>query len=226
MAQNIHERELTPEEIDAGVHRELVGGMWEEVGRLQLEFLEREGLTPQANLLDIGCGCLRAGVHFVRFLEPGRYYGMDVNASLIRAGLERELPEAGLAGRLDPDHLLVNGAFEGWRFGVAFDYAIAQSVFTYLPTPAIGGALRELARCVRPGGRLYATFFESKGKEVPESLTHEPSGVVSCRDRDPYHFRFRDLAALCSGLSWNPVYLGDWGHPRGQRMIRFERTRE
>ena len=226
MGDNIYERELTSEEIAAGVHRELVGGMWEEVGRLQLEFLQRQGLTPESTLLDVGCGCLRAGVQFVRFLERGRYYGIDVNASLLRAGLEIELPRAGLAGRLSPDHLLVNGAFEGSRFGVAFDYALAQSVFTHLSALAIGGALREMARCVRPGGRLYATFFEAKGKPVPESLAHERGGVTSFHDRDPFHYRFRDLAALCAGLPWNPVYLGDWGHPRDQRMIRFERTRE
>lgn len=219
-------RELTPEEIAAGVHREMVGGMWEELGRLQLEFLQRQGLTPQSTLLDLGCGCLRAGIHFVRFLERGRYYGIDVNASLIRAGLEQELPRAGLAGHLTPDHLLVNDAFEGWRFGVPFDYALAQSVFTHLPAADIGSALREMARCVRPGGRFYATFFEATGTAAPESLLHERGGITSFRDRDPFHYRFRDLAGLCAGLPWNPVYLGDWGHPRDQRMIRFERTRE
>jgi hypothetical protein len=109
---------------------------------------------------------------------------------------------------------------------VLFDYALAQSVFTHLPAPQIGGALRELARCVRPGGRLYATFFEARGQPPPETLGHERGGITSFRDRDPFHYRFRDLAALSTGLPWNPVYLGDWGDPRDQRMVRFERTRE
>jgi len=226
LAENIYGRELTAEEIAAGVHRDMVGGLWDEMGRLQLDFLVREGLEPRHTLLDVGCGCLRAGVQLVRYLEPGHYYGMDVNASLVRAGLEHELPAAGLAGRVAADHLLVNGAFEGWRFGAVFDYAIAQSVFTHLPLSAVGDALRELGRCIRPGGRLYATVFEAKGNPVPESVFHERGGVTSRCDRDPFHFRFRDLAALCAGLPWNPVHLGGWGHPRDQRMIRFERTRE
>jgi SAM-dependent methyltransferase len=226
VADNVYGRELTPEEIAAGVHREMVGGMWDELGPLQLEFLQRQGLTPRSTLLDLGCGCLRAGIHFVRFLEPGRYYGIDTNASLIRAGLEQELPRAGLGDRLAADHLLVNGAFEGSRFGVAFDYALAQSVFTHLPVAQIGAALRELARCVRPGGRFYATFFEARGLPVKDSLVHERGGITSYRDHDPFHHRFRDLAGQCAGLPWNPVYMGSWGHPRDQRMIRFERTRE
>jgi SAM-dependent methyltransferase len=226
LTENVYWRELTPEEIAAGVHREMVGGMWEELGRLQLEFLQREGLTPQSTLLDVGCGCLRAGIHFVRFLEPGRYYGVDANASLIRAGLEQELPQAGLAGRLAAAHLLVNGAFEASRFGVTFDYALAQSVFTHVPVAQIGAALRALAPCVRPGGRFYASFFEARGTPLPDSLLHERGGITSFRDHDPFHYRFRDLAGLCAGLPWNPVYLGSWGHPRDQRMIRFERTRE
>jgi hypothetical protein len=148
---------------------------------------------------------------------------MDVNASLIKAGLERELPLAGLDSRVPPDHLLVNGAFEGWRFGVAFDYALAQSVFTHVPMAAVAAALRELSRCVRPGGRLYATFFECEEEESPERLVHDPGGITSYRDRDPFHYRYRDLAALCAGLAWRPLLLGAWGHPRDQRMIRFER---
>jgi len=37
---------LSSEEIEQGKHRELVGGLWDEVGRLQLDFLVREGLQP------------------------------------------------------------------------------------------------------------------------------------------------------------------------------------
>jgi SAM-dependent methyltransferase len=223
--ENVTRRELTPEEIAAGAHREMMGGMGEDPGRVQLEFLQSQGLTPQSTLLDVGCGSLRAGVHLVRFLEPGGYYGMDADASLLRVALEEELPRAGLAGRLAADHLLANEAFEGSRFGVAFDYALAQSLFIHLPLVKIADALRELARCLRPGGRLYAMFLEARGTPPPESLRHERAGFTSFRDRDPFHYRFRELAGLCAGLPWNPVYLGSWGHPP-EHMIRFERTRE
>lgn len=203
-------------------HREQVGGMWDAIGRLQIDFLRAQGLRPSDALLDVGCGCLRGGVHFVRFLEPGRYYGIDRDADLIRAGLEIELPQAGLAGRLPPDHLLVNDAFEAGRFGVTFDVAWAQSLFTHLTAPDIRRCLEETARAVRPGGRFFATFFEA-GEDVHAPVTHQPGGITSRHDQDPYHYRFADLAALCADQPWRASLVGEWDHPRDQRMARFDR---
>jgi hypothetical protein len=81
-----YERQLTPEEIAAGAHRDLVGGLWDEIGVLQFDFLRQQGLLPQHKLMDIGCGALRCGIPIIRYLDEGNYYGLDINASLIEAG--------------------------------------------------------------------------------------------------------------------------------------------
>lgn len=52
-------------------NRGSVGGLWEEMGQRQLEFLVEQGLGPCDDLLDVGCGSLRGGVHFIRYLEQG-----------------------------------------------------------------------------------------------------------------------------------------------------------
>ena len=83
---NRYYRQLTQEQINAGRHRDMVGGMWEEIGRLQFEFLRARGLKPRHRLLDIGCGSLRGGIHAINYLETGNYYGLDINLSLIEAG--------------------------------------------------------------------------------------------------------------------------------------------
>ncbi|MGG6294672.1 hypothetical protein ACQ4M4_09620 [Leptolyngbya sp. AN02str] len=60
--QNVNQywRQLTPEEIKAGKHRQFIGGLWEELGQLQFDFLKENGLLPEHRLLDMGCGSLRA----------------------------------------------------------------------------------------------------------------------------------------------------------------------
>jgi len=223
---NQYSRELSAEEIAGGGHREIVGGLWEHVGALQFGFLVGRGLKPHMRLLDLGCGCLRGGIHFIRYLEPGHYFGIDVNESLLTAG-RCELDKAGLGERLPQGNLLANGSFEGWRFGVDFDFVLAQSVFTHLPGDWLRHCLGELARCVRPGGQFYMTYFECPADwPISEPRTYAPHGGTTYPDRDPFHYRLEDLRRFAEGLPWRMEPLGGWGHPRGQHMMLYVREQE
>ena len=222
---NVYGRQLSSEQIAAGEHRDLVGGLWEQAGSLQLGFLAARGLRPSMRLLDLGCGCLRGGLHLIGYLDPGCYFGLDVNASLLAAG-RLELERAGLGGRLPAANLLCNGGLEGWRFGVEFDVVLAHSLFTHLPPPWLCRGLVELARCVRPGGQCYVTYFERPDAWPAEQpLEHQPGGIRSYSDRDPFHYRVEELRCAAEGLPWELEVLGDWGHPRGQRMALYTRSR-
>lgn len=68
-----------------GEHRSFIGGMWDELGDLQFEFMKEQGLKPHHRLGDVGCGALRGGVKFIPYLDAGNYYGLDINASCIDA---------------------------------------------------------------------------------------------------------------------------------------------
>ncbi len=57
-----YHRDLTEEEISDKVHRNVVGGMWDEIGKLQFDFLNAEGLRADVDFLDVGCGVLRGGL--------------------------------------------------------------------------------------------------------------------------------------------------------------------
>lgn len=67
-------------------YQHAVGGMWKEIGRLQFDFLVAHGLAPSHLLLDMGCGTLRGGLHFIRYLEPGHYWGVDKGRDLLGRG--------------------------------------------------------------------------------------------------------------------------------------------
>lgn len=211
-------------EVVLGSHRDMVGGLWRELGELQWLFMCDHGLRPRSSLLDVGCGAFRGGVPFVDFLEPGRYYGIDRSRDLLEAGYAREVIPAGLAPKLPRANLLCGAGFDCRGFGRVFDLAIAQSLFTHLPAHLIRLCLRRLAAVIAPGGRLFATCFEVP-PDYPHSqpFRHEPGGVVTWPDRDPYHYRFQTLRAIACGLPWRIDRVGAWDHPRGQSMLRLQR---
>src|SRR3954451_12572005 len=69
-----------PQELRASI-----GGRWDAMGTLQKEFLLGQGLQPDHDFLDVGCGALRAGIQLLPYLEPGRYCGMDASADILAA---------------------------------------------------------------------------------------------------------------------------------------------
>jgi SAM-dependent methyltransferase len=203
-------------------HRKYVGGLWEEVGRFQMDGLMKAGLRPDHLLLDIGCGCLRGGVHFARYLREGGYYGHDLHPELIEAGIREELAPLGLS--VPDSHFACNADFDFSVFGVHFDFALAQSLFTHLPFNDIRLCLERLVPHMKPAGRFYATFFVLPDDAPLSETFRQPRGPETLGHRDPYHYYVRDMQYACLGLPWRCAYLGDVGHPRGQRALLFEKA--
>jgi hypothetical protein len=140
--------------VMSGGHRHIVGGLWHEMGRLQLDFLCSQGLLPYHKIVDIGCGCLRAGVPLVRYLDAGNYFGTDISAALLRAGYEIELTNAGTTTRLPRGNLVEVGDFDFSWSPVQFDFALAQSVFTHLTIDYLRRCLIRLNSVVKPGSSI------------------------------------------------------------------------
>ena len=215
---NAYGTELTPDKIVEKKHRDFVGGLWEEMGQLQFDFLKEKGLEPHHSLLDVGCGCLRGGLLFIDYLDRGKYFGLDVNSSLIVAA-EIEVAEAGLDDK--QPHLLVDDQFRFDRFQEEFDYMVSVSVFTHLPANTIIRCLVRAREALKPQGVYYATFFQAPHSAFLESLPHEPGGIVTNYDADPFHYSQEELTwmAQVAGLEVN--IIGEWNHPRDQRMAVF-----
>lgn len=197
-----------------------VGGLWEHMGRLQFQFLVGEGLRPEHTFLDVGCGSLRGGVHFIRYLEDGNYHGIDALDWLLLAAEEVEIPRHGLEGRRV--HLELRDDFDFRVFDTRFDFALAQSVFTHLPWNSIQRCLHNIRDALTEEGRFYATFFQDPdGTHRAAPITHDPGGITTYPDANPYHYEFAVFRELADRIGLEVDHIGDWGHPRGQKMMVF-----
>lgn len=200
-----------PQGVELLGHRAYVGGLWEEIGALQFDFLCSRGLQADQVLLDIACGSLRLGVKAIPYLQPGHYLGMEKEALLLQRGLEMELgPE--LAARFQPQ-LIADANFDFARFGQKPDVAIAQSLFTHLPPRLIEQCLQRLRPCLKPSSVLYATYFISR---VPQRLR-----LRQPHDHASFHYTRREVTAFGERHGYSVEFIGAWNHPRQQQMVAY-----
>ena len=203
-------------EGDAGIdkigHRAYVGGMWDEIGSLQFNFLVAQGMRPEHRLLDVACGSLRLGVKAIPYLLPEHYLGIDKEARLIDSGLKQELGPA-----LQASHrpqLIANSDFEFERFGQQADFAIAQSLFSHFPPELIELCMTRLLPAMRPGGTFFATFFETAR---PTNNPDQP------HDHGFFAYTRAQMEAFGGRCGYNSRYIGNWNHPREQVMMEYQR---
>lgn len=197
-----------------------VGGLWEELGRLQLDFMKAQGLQPNNNLLDIGCGCLRGGIKFINYLDPGKYYGLDINKSLIDAG-NYEIDQANLNNK--KAHLLVNDAFDFELFNTKFEFMISISLFTHLPLNIIIRCLVEAEKSLATNGKYFATIFLAPKNCHLKPLKHSPGNITTNYDQDPFHYSFEELSMIAKLSGLKVKLIGHWNHPRAQQMVEFSK---
>lgn len=207
---------LTDEQIKNKHHRDKIGGLWEKVGNLQIEFLKSKGIKPEHKLLDIGCGCLRGGLKFIDYLSSGNYYGSDINESLIRAG-KIEIQEARLSQK-NPN-LIVDDNFDFSAFNTSFDYMIAFSLFTHLHMNLILKCLKNVYSKLNEQGKFYATFFIAENDIQDQPISEPPEKIKTSFIMDPFHYSFNEIQLMAAHTNLKARRVIDFNHPRGQSMV-------
>lgn len=139
---------------------------FERLGRLQLMVLIREGLNPDSKVLDIGCGCLRAGYWLIHFLDPGCYCGIEPCREMVEEGAAHIL-EPGLADLKRP-RFDYNEDFDASVFGERFDFFLARSVWTHAAKPQIE--------------RMLDAFAEHGAEDAVFLASYLPAGRFRNRD--------------------------------------------
>lgn len=202
------------EKIQEMGHRKFVGGdgeLWDQIAALQLNFLKSEGLQPAHTLVDIACGSLRAGRLFINYLDASNYLGIDKEINLIVHGVAEELGiEVFVEKRPE---FVISEIFEFVKFTRIPDFVIAQSLLTHLTAEDIYLCFKHLRKFITGECKFYATFFE-----VPSPTKNHPlSDAIDC-----FFYTRVQMETLAELAGWNMQYIGDWGHPRGQKIVKLE----
>jgi SAM-dependent methyltransferase len=148
---------------------QLRGGSFKAEGKRFVELLQQDaGLTPESQVLDLGCGCGRLAIPLTNALTAGQYAGLELNNEMVRWCSSHITPRLPHFNFFHQD--LFNSLYnprgtvrpETCRFpfeDASFDLTVATSVFTHLPPLAVINYARECSRVLKSGGKLFASFF-------------------------------------------------------------------
>ncbi|KAL4557733.1 hypothetical protein LXL04_035921 [Taraxacum kok-saghyz] len=155
---NNHTAFPCPGELLVEQHHSNYGEPWAG-GRDVFEFLaESSHLLPESRVLEIGCGTLRVGLHFIRYLQPEHFHCLERDELSLMAAFRYELPAQGL---LYKRPLILKGEdMEFVRFGSGFKYDLvyASAVFLHMPDKLVWIGLERLVGRLKPlDGRLFVS---------------------------------------------------------------------
>ncbi|XP_021910677.1 uncharacterized protein LOC110824396 [Carica papaya] len=174
---NNHTALPCPGELLVEEHHSNYGEPWAG-GRDVFEFLaESTQLRPNSRVLEIGCGTLRVGLHFIRYLNPEHFHCLERDELSLMAALRYELPSQGLLHKRP--RIVKGDDMDFSQFGseVAYDLIYASAVFLHMPDKLVWVGLERLANKLKPyTGRIFVSHnikFCSRlgGEECTKRLT-------------------------------------------------------
>lgn len=151
--------------------------------------------------LDVGCG-------------EGRFCRMLAARGARATGLDPTVPLVARARALDPVGTYVVGSAEALPFGNAtFDLVITY--LTLINIPDHRAAITEMARVLRPGGRLLVANLQSFATTFPSPWQRDADGQKTHFAVDDYFPERPNRAA------WGGISILNWHRPMQSYMAAY-----
>ena len=172
------------------------------IAAMTFNLLTTLGLRQHHLLLDVGCGSLRIGRLLIPYLNRGKYFGVEPNEWLVKEAITRELGET-LVDTKRPTFFFTDSPESVARGETAFNFALAQSIFSHCGLDLIKAWLSATSRLLAEDGALVATFLIGEedsprtGWIYPECVNYLPATL--------------ERAAAEVKLQFEIL---DWKHPR------------
>ncbi|KAJ6852679.1 uncharacterized protein M6B38_254000 [Iris pallida] len=187
-----------PGELLVEEHHSNYGEPWAG-GRDVFEFLATAvNLSPSDQVLEVGCGTLRVGLHFIRYLNPSRFHCLERDDLSLMAALHYELPSQGL---LHKRPLILKGDdmdFSRFGPGTYYDLIYASAVFLHMPDKLVWVGLERLVERLKPQkGRIFVShnmkFCTRLKEECPKRLAKIGLEFVGNQTHDSLLFNHYEI---------------------------------
>lgn len=184
---------------------EAIGGYWDQIGELQFNFITKKGMKPYHRFLDIGCGTLRGGRFAIAYLDPTNYWGFDISKKAIDYA-KNYITDNDLVSKKSVIFFNRDNLKSSKLRGIKFDFLLAQSVFTHLPSDCIEDFFTGLQYAMNSKSKFYFTYVKADKfvKRTPTAFAQPDS--------------FYDELAKKNNLKMTNVSV-DYNTPRDQQMI-------
>src|SRR5438034_6801782 len=153
------------------------------IAAMAFNLLTTLGLRQHHSLLDVGCGSLRIGRLLIPYLNRGKYFGIEPNQWLVEEGIKKEIGEALLEIKRPKFYFTDSPAILA-EVKIAFDFAVAQSIFSHCGLDLIAPWLSFIAKSLAVDGALVATFFPRENDNIEAGWTYP-----ACVSYKPDSFR-------------------------------------
>lgn len=107
-------------------------------------------------MLEVGGGCLSAGVPLIEYLDGGNYVGIEPNTWLLDAAKSSWRTRWLLARKRAT--FLDRTDFDASGLGRTFDYVLAHSILSHCAHRQLEQFVANAARVLRPSGRIVASI--------------------------------------------------------------------
>lgn len=214
-------------------HRDVPAAEADELGREFAGYCrDLGGLEPGGRILDVGCGWGRLAFALASYLSAeGSYEGFDTWRAHVEWAQDHVAAKhrnfkfhvADIRNRnYNPEGRLRPTAFKFPYADASFDLVYARSLFTHMQPEELEHYAGQIARVVKPGGRILVTFFLLNDESlalaphVPEPpYFRYPSGVVTTTEPDrggvvAYREDYARGVFTQNGFELEPTYYGYW----------------
>lgn len=125
-------------------------------GEVQLELLQLEGCRPRDAVLEIGCGCLNAGIPVMQYLKARRYVGIEPNRWLLDAALASR--RVRWLVRRKRATFLSRTDFDASELGRTFEYILSHSILSHCAHWQLEQFVGNAARVLSHAGKIVASI--------------------------------------------------------------------